>query len=346
MSDKGMRQITMNRRTALAGLGTAAAALAMPSIVRAQSGQMVMANGGGKLDEAYRKVIFAPWKEKTGIDIVSTTNEGAKLKTMVEQGNVEWDLMQGPAEQLIVYAREGLLEPIDYSIIDKSKMVDGTMHEHFVMTDFAAYHVAWNTDNVKTGAPKNWAEMFAYDGRVGLWKRPFQTLEAALIADGVALKDLYPLDVDRAFKALDKIKSKLVWWDRGAQSAQLLLDGEVDVSATWNGRVHQPKLDGAPVDFTLDKAILVSDGWGIPKGAKNKQKSMELMALALSARAQANFAKEIPYGPVNKDAMALIDPAIKSGLPVLGDNSVMLSVDYWADNSAKVLERFNSWVLA
>lgn len=346
MSENGMRQIRINRRTALAGLGVAGASLAMPGIVRAQPSQMVMATGGGKLDEAYRKVVFTPWTAKSGIEVITTTNEGARLKTMVEQGNVEWDLIQGPAEQLIVYAREGLLEPIDYTVIDKTKMADGTMHDNFVMTDFAAYHVAWNTENVKANPPQDWAALFGFDGRVSLWKRPFQTLEAALIADGVAMKDLYPLDVDRAFAALDKIKSKLVWWEKGAQSAQLLLDGEIDAGATWNGRVYQPKKDGAPVDYTLNKAVLVSDAWGIPKGAKNKEKSMEIMALALSADAQAKFASEIPYGPVNKEALGMIDAETKKALPELNDNSVMLDVEYWADNSSKVLERFNSWVLS
>lgn len=336
----------ITRRTALMGMATAGAALCAPNIVRAKASQMIMATGGGKLEDVYRKTVYEPWKKKTGAEIITTANEGARLKAMVEQKNVEWDLIQGPAEAMIVYGQNGLLEPIDYSVVDRTKMMKGTAHDTFVVTDLAAYNVAWNTDNVKSDPPKNWSDLFAHDGRISLWKKPFQTLEAALLADGVALDKLYPLDLDRAFKSLDKVKSKLVWWDRGAQCAQLLIDGEVDAGSVWNGRVYQPKLSGAPVDYTLNQAVLVSDAWAVPKGAPHKKEAMEMIAFELSPKVQADFARNIPYGPVNPDALGLLDDKTKASLPKLDDNSVLLDVEYWAKHSDKVVERFNEWLLS
>jgi len=336
----------VSRRTVLGGIGAAATiGLAIPSIGRAQSGQMIVATGGGKLEDAYRKVLFAPWKEQSGFDIITAANEGAQLKAMVEQGRTEWDLIQGPAEALVVYGKEGLLEPLSYAGIDKSKIVPEAVHEHFVLTDLAAYHVAWNTNNVTANPPKNWVELWALDGRISLWQKPYQTLEAALLADGVAPADLYPLDLDRAFASLDKIKSKLVWWNSGAQGAQLLLDGEVDAGAIWNGRVHEPKMSGAPVDYSFDQAVLVSDAWAVPKGAPNKDKAMELIALLMSPQVQADFAMAIPYGPTNRDALALLGDDVKATLPAAGSDNVLLDVDYWAENGAAATERFNTWLL-
>ena len=60
------------------------------------------------------------------------------------------------------------------------------------------------------------------------------------MADGVAADKLYPLDVNRAFKSLTKIKSKIYWWESGAQGSQILIDGEVPVSMEWIGRVELP----------------------------------------------------------------------------------------------------------
>ncbi|WP_173934546.1 extracellular solute-binding protein [Chelativorans sp. Marseille-P2723] len=340
------RQCKVTRRTALAGLGATGMALAMPGILRAQSSQLVMATGGGKLDDAYRTTIFNPWKEGYGgIDVITTSNEGARLKAMVEQNNVEWDLIQGPAEELVVYAREGLLEPIDFSGIDRDKMIEGSMHEHFVLTDLAAHHIAWNTDNISGEGPGDWSALFNLDGRISLWKKPFQTLEVALLADGVSPAELYPLDIDRALASLDNVSDKVLWWDTGAQGAQMLIDGEVDAGSTWNGRVHEPRKAGAPVDFHFNQAVLVSDAWAVPAGAPNKEKALELLAYALSAEAQAAFAKAIPYGPVNTDAEALLDEEVKADLPKLDGSSVMLDVDYWADHSAEATERFNNWLL-
>ena len=47
-------------------------------------------------------------------------------------------------------------------------------------------------------------------------------LEEALLADGVEPKDLYPLDVDRAFRKLDQIKHYVrKWWANGSEVMQL-----------------------------------------------------------------------------------------------------------------------------
>lgn len=341
---------TPNRRTALKLLGGAAALSTLGSgSSMAAPTQMVVATGGGKLDDAYKASVFKTWTEKTKIPVVTTANTAAKLKAMVEQKSVEWDLMQGPAEDFIVYGRQGLFEPIDYKVVDKSRMLPGTAHEHFVLTDVAAYHIAWNTKNVPADkAPKTWADVWAYPGRIGLWKRPFQTLEVALLADGVPMAQLYPLDIDRGLKSLAKIKSKLFWWERGAQGGQVFVDGEVDVGAIWNGRVHEPKLSGAPVDFHFNQAVFVNDAWGIPKGAKNLKESMELVALCLQADVQAAYSRSIPYGPVNLDALKLLDAKTLSTLPSSDENfkkGVMLNLDFWADNGAKVVEQFNKWLL-
>lgn len=339
----------LTRRSALQIVGGAAALPLLGAPAIAKPTQLVMATGGGKLDEAYQKTVFAKFKERAGIGILTTSNPSAKLKAMVEQKKVEWDVMQGPQEELAVLGRQGLLEPIDYSVVKKDGIVEGAANEFFVLTDFAAYHIAWNTKNVKANPPRNWKELWAYNGRIGLWKKPFQTLEVALLADGVSPKELYPLDIERGLKSLAKIKDKLVWWNTGAQGAQLVLDGEVDVCATWNGRVHDPKLAGAAVDFHFEQAVFVSDAWAVPKGAPNVKEAMELVALAMSAQSQADFAKVIPYGPTNTEALKLIDEKTLSYLPTAGANfakGVMLNTNYWAENGPKVAERFNQWLLS
>jgi putative spermidine/putrescine transport system substrate-binding protein len=329
----------------MAGIAVVAIAFQLPSMALAQSGQVVVATGGGTLEDAYRKVLFGPFTEKTGAEVVTTANEAARLKAMVEQGSTEWDLVQGPAEALVVWGREGLLEPIDYSCMDRENIVPEAMSEHFVMTDLAAYNVAWNTENVTSDPPENWQELWAHDGRISLFQQPYQTLEAALIADGVAPDQLYPLDVDRAFASLEKVKERLVWWSSGAESAQLLLDGEVDAGATWNGRVHLPKMEGAPVDYSFGQAVLVSDGWGVPKGAPNRDLANQMICMLMSPEVQADFAEAIPYGPTNRAAVELIPDEVKANLPSAGPDNVILDVNYWADHGPEIVERFNAWLL-
>lgn len=342
----------LSRRRVLQGLAATGAAAALggfPAIARSAPSQIIVATGGGKLEEAFKESYFKAFTEETGLPIVTTSNPASKLKAMVEQGSVEWDVAQMAAEAAVVLGRQGLLEPIDYSLIDRSKLLPGMAHEYFVMTDVAAYHIAWNTDNVKAGdAPADWSAFWKTQGRKGLWKRPFQTMEAALLADGVALDALYPLDVDRALASLDRIKDSLVWWDKGAQSAQLLLDGEVDISSTWNGRVHEPKLAGAPVDYHFNGAVFVSDAFCVPRGAPNLKESMQFIATTMRADTQAAYSQLIPYGPTNTDALAMIPPDVLKNLPSSEENfakGVVLDLDWWAENGDATGETFNNYLL-
>lgn len=315
--------------------------------------QLVIASGGGKLLEAYRKAYYAPYTAATGARIVDASNEIAKLKAMVEAGRVEWDVLQIDAAVAAIAAKENLLEPLDYNVIQRAELVPGMAKPHYLVSDVVAYVMAWNTKRVSSDAvPRTWKDFWDL-GRVpgmrGLWKRAPQTLEAALMADGVEPRNVYPLDVDRAFRSLDRIKPHIHWWLTGAQSAQLLLDGELALSTTWNGRVHQPRLDGAPVNFTFAQSVFVSDAWTVPRGAKNKQAAMEFIALTVQAKNQAVFSSEIPYGPSNAKAFDLIEPKLLASLPNAPQNAktaILQDFDWWATaGGIAVNNRFNEWIL-
>jgi putative spermidine/putrescine transport system substrate-binding protein len=67
-------------------------------------------------------------------------------------------------------------------------------------------------------------------------------MEWALLCDGVAKEDVYDVleteeGQDRRFAKLDTIKDHVVWWSAGADTPQLLADGEVVMGSTYNGRL-------------------------------------------------------------------------------------------------------------
>ena len=113
-------------------------------------------------------------------------------------------------------------------------------------------------------------------------------IEAALLADGVAPDKLYPLDLDRAFKKLDTIKSDIIWWTGGAQSQQLLASAEAPFGSFWNGRLTALEQTGVKVGVSWEQNITAADALVVPKGTKNKDAAMKFIALATSAEGQAN----------------------------------------------------------
>lgn len=342
-------QTGLSRRALLA----AGATLAMPYVARAAPDSIVVATSGGKLAEAFTAAYYKPFTAKTGIQIVDATNTYSKLKAMVDANAVEWDVMQLDSSPAASNAKLGLLEKLDYGVIDKSSVIPGLAREYYLPCDVVAALIAWNTKNVKKDqVPQTWAELWdlkRFSGQRGFWKQPFQTLEIALMADGVPKDKLYPLDIERALKSLDKIKPQIFWWSSGAQSAQILIDGDLAAGMAWNGRVYDPKLAGAPIDFHFNQALFVADSLVVPRGAKNKKASMDFIAFALQPERQAAFSAAIPYGPTNQKALPLIAKDRLAVLPSSAENLALGSFqdfDWWAENGAKVGDRFNEWMLS
>lgn len=340
-----------SRRRVIKGFSAVAvASISSPAILRAQPASIVVATTGGKTEEALVKAVFEPWSKKTGIRVVSTSAVYAKVKSMVEAGAVEWDVFVADAAIAASFGGQKLLEDLDYGVIDKSAFIDGQARQHFLPNDVAAAVIGWNTSLVKT-APKSWAEVWSAEGvkgQRGLWRQPFQTMEMALMADGVDKDKLYPLDIDRAIASLEKLRSRLYWWTTGAQSTQILIDGEVPIAMGWNGRLFDPRADGKPVDFTFDQSLYVANAWAVPRGARNKKTSMEFIAFAMQAEQQAAYAGLIPYGPINSSALALMPEARLKDVPSSAQNinrGTFQNYEWWAENGPKASEKFNAFLL-
>ena len=157
--------------------------------------------------------------------------------------------------------------------------------------------------------PTKIADLFdlkKFPGKRALQKDPFVNLEWALIADGVAVKDVYkvlgtPEGVDRAFKKLDTIKKDVIWWEAGAQPPQLLADGSVVMTSSWNGRIYDAnKNSGKHFEIMWDAQGLDWDLWAIPKGDPRWTTPTSSSPLRARPAAQAEQTHWISYGPATR----------------------------------------------
>lgn len=316
--------------------------------------ELVIASWGGALNDAQRSAYFKPFEEKYGVKIKEVTPvDYAKLKAMVSSGKVEWDLVDADSDFVPRGMKQNLLEKLDFNVIDKTDLEPSLVTDYSVGAELFAYVIAFNTDAyAKDTQPKSWSEFWdvsKFPGKRALWKWPIGTLEIALLADGVTPDKMYPLDVDRALKSLDKIKKDVqVWWSTGSQPAQLLTDKEVVLGAAWNGRITAAQKQGAKIDVDFGQSILLGDSWVVPKGAPHKDLAMKFISFATSPETQAAFAKNIPYGPVNKKAFDSLDDATKASLASSPDKrakQMLINMDWWAENFDSVNQKFNDWLL-
>ena len=198
------------RRTLLQLTAGAVAAPYLIGGARAAT-QITVADPGGPFGPAFRKAFYDPFEKATGNKVVNVAREAeptAQFKAMVETKSYTWDVCTLTLSARDILKAQGLLDPIGFAHADVPKLMPQAISPEFMGTDVYSTIFAYRTDRVKN-APASWADFFnveKFPGRRALRKNPIDTLEQALLADGVPLDKLYPLDVDRAFKVLDKIK--------------------------------------------------------------------------------------------------------------------------------------------
>src|SRR5262245_29523323 len=91
----------------------------------AQAKEIVLANAGGYAVAAMAKAYGDPYMKQvpgTKVVIDGTFPASAKIKAMVEARNTTWDICDRNLPASLELGGQGLLEEIDYGIVDKSKL--------------------------------------------------------------------------------------------------------------------------------------------------------------------------------------------------------------------------------
>lgn len=341
------------RRTLLTA--SAVAVLAGPA---AAADSLTVVTFGGAFESAVNKAFFEPFTAKTGTNIVKEEYDGglAKLRGMVEAGNTTWDLMDMETNDVIAGCDEGLLQKLDPKLLgDTSDFIPGAV------LPCAVASMVWSTiytyDTTKmTTAPTTIGDFFdltKFPGKRGMRKNPKVAMEWALIADGVPVGEVYkvlgtPEGLDRAFKKLDAIKSQTVWWDAGAQAAQLLADGAVSMTMAYNGRVRvAQQQDKRPFAIVWDGQVYDYEWWAIPKGVKNADASKAFIEYASAPDTIWKLSNFIAYAPPRKSAVPQVDKAVLPYLPLAPDNfknGLQIDAQFWADNFDSINNRFTTWL--
>ncbi len=312
------------------------------STVTASAEQITFVSQGGAYQEGQTKAILNPVAKLLGMTINQDSSPDAwpVLKTQTATGRPIWDVIDTPTTICIRGGEQGMVEKLDFSRLpNAASMPEQYKTPYSVAYEFYSSVLAYNKDKYKDNPPKTWADFWniqAFPGTRALRNHPQATLEAALMADGVPGDKLYPLDVDRAFKKLEEIKPHImVWWTSGAQSAQLLADGEVDMEMAWNGRVSAVMQEGAPVTFTFNQGLLQETSLCIVKNAPNMDASYKFVNAAIQPDIQDNFPAYLDYGPGNPAAYdtGKISPERKMQMPSAPENvamQVQVSQAWWA----------------
>jgi putative spermidine/putrescine transport system substrate-binding protein len=341
------------RRALGAGVATVGASLALDRrsahAQAAGSGEVVVCTWGGTYTEAQRRFFFDPFERETGLRVRTVgVPDIAKIRAMVQARAVEWDLVDAEGQMMLRLAADDMLERADFSVIPRGDLLPTATSEWGIGSVAYAYSLGWNSQKFPAGRqPRSWKDFFdtrAFPGRRAMYGQPVPVLEFALLADGVAPGALYPLDVDRAFRFLESRKDVVnVWYKSPAQIQTLLRGGEVDLIEGFSGRLIDLKKAGADVDWTFDHGAWMQSFWIVPKGAKNREGAMRLMAHYARPEPEAQFAELFPYGVPNRLAYQRMSKETLALLPTAPGNverQIQVDAAWWAKNIDAVLKRW------
>ncbi|MFC9359210.1 extracellular solute-binding protein [Rhodococcus sp. NPDC057014] len=316
------------------------------------TGKITFVSTGGKFQEAQIQAWQVPYTNETGIGFV---NDGpvdeSKMKAMVDGGKVTWDVLDTSAGAAGQYCGQ-YLEPLDFTIVDRTKFDPETVGDCGVPAYFYSTLLMYDTSKFGTNPPTTVADFFDLDKYPGKRIVPPELsvglLEFALLGDGVPPDQLYPLDVDRALRKLDTIKSKTIFSTTYGQIQQAMVDQQVTMALTSTARAEAVLRSGAPFTAVWDKTVVNWDDLVIPKGSPNKDAAMRFIATATDDQPSSDFSRLSSTLPVNKDIATQFDNVQEAINPFAEDRKdgvVYGDAKWWSENLDSVTDKFTNWLV-
>jgi putative spermidine/putrescine transport system substrate-binding protein len=356
------------------------AALAMTGVhahAADMADSMTIVSWGGAYQKSQINAYAEPYKAMhPEVEVIwdESSNEAvAKLRAMNEAGNITWDLVDVVAADAIRLCDEGLAMEYDPDEL-LAAGDDGTpasddfgdliVSDCFIPQIVYSTTFGYRTDMVGDTPPTNICDVFdleKYPGKRALEKRPINNMEWALLCDGVAKEDVYDvLETEegqaQALAKLDTIKDQVVWWSAGADTPQLLADGEVVMGSTYNGRLFSLiEEQDQPVAMLWDAQVFDLDGWIIPAGLPEDRlaRVKDFVKFATDTQRLADQAKYISYGPARKSSAPLVGQHADLGIemaphmptdPENAKNTFLYNYTWWADYRDDLDAKFQAWL--
>lgn len=347
------------RKIITAALATAVVAVAAGCSGPAESGDadanapITQVNQGGSFGDIFTEVVTVPFEEKFGIEVLhDSPSTLAKVQTMVDAGNVSWDVVTLGAgitndpslcEKYFITIDEKLV-PNLANIGEDLKAPCGVAQTLYGMV------LVYNTTMFGDNPPSGWADFFdtkKFPGARAVGNVPgfIDAPIAALLADGVAPEDLYPLDWDRATAKLDTIKDDLVFYESGGASEQILGAGEVAMAIVFSNRGYVASTAGAPYAPVWSQTFLHVTNFLIPKGAPNVAGAAKYINFALEPDIQAVWIERNAQGATNTKVKVSEDPEIRKWTPTAyPDDTFAIDEEYMATHLEENANKWLEWL--
>ncbi|AUT57888.1 ABC transporter substrate-binding protein [Paraburkholderia caribensis] len=350
--------ISTSRREFIAAASALSVAPFFVKTAKAASKQLMVRTSGGAYDEVKRATVYEPFRQETGIEIVTVPATAGKMMAMFRAGQGGLDVIDIGNDALLILNRMGVLQPIDYSRFKYTDVndIDPSLRLSYQVANYLYANVmCYNTSIYKPGTePQSVKDFWNVKRFPGTRTLPgieagTLSLDMALLADGVPKDKIYPIDIPRAFQSMSRIRPTIKkFWDSGALSTQMIASGDAALGVLWSTRAQVAIDAGAPIAMQWNDNEVLVQAYGIAKSSTNVEAANKFIDYSLSPVVQARWLNKYKAVPANRRAWtqmpaSLIDP--KTGQPWTASRGHVHNIEWWADNMAKVTQYWSDWVI-
>ncbi|MDX1784741.1 MAG: extracellular solute-binding protein, partial [Roseovarius sp.] len=327
------REGRLTRRGFISAMAALGVLPALGSKALAGANELVVVNWGGRPTEVLQEVLGDTYTAATGVKVIvdGSGPSGGKIRAMVESGAVVWDLCDSGMGTAIILEQQGITQPIDYNIVDRNKVIEGTAYSNGVGNYVYSYVLATNSKMLGGNVPKTWADVWNtkdFPGMRTFRKSVRGMLESAVMAQGVPTKDVYEVlgtqdGINGAIDMFRKLRENIIVWGSGSDSQNLFLQEEVAMGNIWHTRAFllKDQIEGGTFDISFDGGVIAPGVWVVPKNnPAGTEEVMKFIAHGQDPALQVKWLELIGSGPINPAAAALVPPELAAWIPSSPEN--------------------------
>ena len=329
---------SLSRRAVMLAGAAGAAALAMPSIGRAQDKTLKVGVYGGYFKDSFDKHIFPEFTKASGIKVESVSEPTGQawivqLEQAAKAGAAPADVSMMSQLAMLQGRSTNLWTPLDLAKIPNAKNIIAPLvnkYEDGRVSGLGA--VSWyitlvtNTKEYPT-APTSWAALWDPKNKDKLGLLALATNSFLLeVTAATFMGGTKALDSEEgqlaAFKKLAEVKPNVKLWYRDeAQFEQALKSGEIPMGEYYHDVTGLAAKDGHPVRSTFPKegGILDSGSWAVTRASKMADDAHVFINYMCQPSIQALMSRKIGTSPtVDRKLTDLNDQefqAVSSDIP-------------------------------
>lgn len=320
---------------------------------------LVLDTTGGSTWDAFKKAVIDPFEKECGVQVQLATSPQrsmAQLKAFIDRGSPPWDLSftNNPWE-LSVGIKQGLMEPLPEGFWKplQQNLIPAYYNDYGTVIDIYSTMIIYNKKAI-TEPVASWADF--WDTKKFPGPRSLQdnsvNIVAALLADGVAPADIYPITdekLKRAFRKLDEIRPSIrTFWTAGDQPVQGVHKGEFVMASAFNGRAFGGKQANYDIEMVGQNQISSAVWLFRPKKAQHPRAAAALLYFFNSdIKYHVEFAKLTGYSAALKGLEKLVPADIANNLPTSEENAKTaspLQAEWWEANGGRVQSLWKEWL--